>query len=210
MKFLPILFSLLLCSPSFAALSGVQPLDAVGVVVPGPTQNQYKDATASAKAVSNLALTSNIVTLTITAHGFVVGETITVALLAGPVLFADCNGSFTVASVVDANTITYSFTHADIVTGAATGTATGNFESPIATDTSLVKLVWPANATRLYVTTSAVCNISKTATVPAPGSSGSFQMVAGVIYEINGKPGDITYIFRTNSSIINFRFAILN
>lgn len=76
-------------------------------------------------AISNLALTSNVVTVTTaTNHNLSIGQTVTVAMLTGPTLFADVNGTFIVASIPTATTFTYAFTHANISTGAATGTLT--------------------------------------------------------------------------------------
>jgi hypothetical protein len=73
--------------------------------------------------VTNLALTSNVVTLTSVRHGFTVGQTITVALASGPSGYADVNGSYVIASVAT-DTFTYALTHANIGSAAATGTVT--------------------------------------------------------------------------------------
>lgn len=181
--------------------------DAAFQVVQGSTGNSYVDGTSSAKTVTTLDLTSNVVTITTSAaHGYAVGETVTVAVVTNA---AVCNGTFVITTVGSATTFTYAKVHADILTGVETGTVTGFYESPIAAGTTLVALKWPANAIRLFVTTSAVCAIQPSSTTIAPGTSGSYNTVAATIYELYGKPGDTTYIVRTNSSTINFRFGIL-
>ncbi len=212
MKTLFSLFAIMLALFAFeadAALSGVQQVDANYVVVQGATGNSFRSAANANKTITNLALTSNVVTITAT-HDYVVGQIVTINLTSGPTLFADCNGTFAITGVTSTTAFTYAFTHANISTGAATGTAAAWFESPIATATTQVALVWPTNATRLFLTTSGICNISSTATTVAAGTGGSYNTVAATIYELYGKPGDITYINRTNTSIVNFRFSTLN
>lgn len=76
-------------------------------------------------AISNLALTTNVATITTsTNHNLSIGQTVNVAMLTGPTLFGDVNGTFIVASIPSTTTFTYAFTHADISTLAATGTLT--------------------------------------------------------------------------------------
>ena len=79
-----------------------------------------------AKTVSNRQLTANVVTLTTTtAHGFVVGQSITVAGVQ-----AELNGTFTVASVPTTTTFTYAKTSGNLASAPAGGTvkqqSTGN------------------------------------------------------------------------------------
>ena len=72
----------------------------------------------SSNTISNVALTTNVVTITTgTAHGFINGQTVAVAAVTNTAV----NGSF-VITVVDATNFTYALTHADILTGADTGT----------------------------------------------------------------------------------------
>ena len=72
------------------------------------------------RTISNKALTSNVATLTTSAaHGFEVGETVTVAGVD-----ATFNGSFTVASVPTTTTFTYAKTASNVSSTSATGTAT--------------------------------------------------------------------------------------
>lgn len=78
-------------------------------------------------SITNLALTSNVVTLTTaTNHNLSIGQSITAAMLTGPTLFADTNGTYVVTTIPSATTFTYACTHANISTGAATGTLTTN------------------------------------------------------------------------------------
>jgi hypothetical protein len=76
--------------------------------------------------VSNAALATNVVTLTLNAAaGALVGDRITVAALPSP--FASCNGTFTVTGVTTASpfTVSYALTGANITSAAvAAGTVT--------------------------------------------------------------------------------------
>lgn len=71
----------------------------------------------STKALSNKSLTSNVATLTTTtAHGFVVGEQVTVTAV--DTVF---NGTFTITSVPSTTTLTYALTNTDVVSASTTG-----------------------------------------------------------------------------------------
>lgn len=72
------------------------------------------------KAVTNKALTSNVATLTATAHGFAVGDTVVVSI--GDASF---DGQYMISAVPDANNFSYVKIAANVVSTAATGTATG-------------------------------------------------------------------------------------
>lgn len=69
--------------------------------------------------VINKALTSNVATLTATAHGFSIGNTVTVTGVD-----ATFNGTY-VLTAVTANTFSYAKTAADVASTAATGDVTG-------------------------------------------------------------------------------------
>lgn len=69
------------------------------------------------REVSNKALTSNVATLTSTAHGFEVGEAVTVTGVD-----ATFNGTFTITAK-DANTFSYAKTASNVTSAAATGSA---------------------------------------------------------------------------------------
>lgn len=83
--------------------------------------------TGQPAAISNLALTSNVVTITTSVnHNFSAGQSVSIAMLTGPALFADANGTFVIASVPSTTTFTYALTHANITSTAATGFTTAN------------------------------------------------------------------------------------
>lgn len=77
------------------------------------------DAGATAAAITNKALTSNVATLgTAAPHGFGVAQTVVVTGVD-----STFNGSFTITAVTPA-TFSYAKTHADVASAAATGVAT--------------------------------------------------------------------------------------
>lgn len=76
-------------------------------------------ADADNLAVSNVALTSNVATITTAAaHGFAVGQVVTIAGLTTTAL----NGTYTVASVPTATTFTFAKTNSNISSAADSGT----------------------------------------------------------------------------------------
>jgi hypothetical protein len=76
-------------------------------------------ASSYTPAISNVVLTSNVVTVTTAAaHGFAVGDSVTVAAVTNTAI----NGTFTI-SAVTSTTFSYALTHANIATGADTGTS---------------------------------------------------------------------------------------
>lgn len=78
------------------------------------------DGEVPAATVNNKALTANVVTLTTAAaHGFTTGQTVTVAI--GDVVF---DGTFVITGTPSATTFTYARTNANVVSGAAAGSAT--------------------------------------------------------------------------------------
>lgn len=81
--------------------------------------------TVGAKTVSNLALTSNVATITATGHGFVVGQLLNVLMTSGPSGYADINGIRVVAGVTDVNNFTLDVVHVDIGTAGAGGSVKG-------------------------------------------------------------------------------------
>lgn len=99
-------------------------------------------AATKTATVSNKALTSNVATLTTSAaHGIVAGETIVVAGVD-----ATFNGTFVVASVPTATTLTFALVAANVASQAATGTIaasqTGNLfqaEGPTGTLLSAIR-----------------------------------------------------------------------
>ena len=80
------------------------------------------------RTVTNVALTSNVATLTTSAdHGFTVGSIVIVSNVTNnSSLF---NGTYTVASVPTTTTFTYAKTNANIASAAATGTSPNVYET---------------------------------------------------------------------------------
>jgi hypothetical protein len=84
-------------------------------------QTFYLTLNETATPITNAALTSNVVTLTIGTHTRLVGQRVAVRNLPAP--FASCNGNF-VISAVASTTINYALTGANITSGVvAAGTA---------------------------------------------------------------------------------------
>ena len=78
-----------------------------------------KAASTFARTISNVALTSNVATITTAAnHGYAVGDSVTVTATTNTAL----NGTYTIASVPTATTFTYAKTNANITSQADTGT----------------------------------------------------------------------------------------
>ena len=85
-------------------------------------------------AITNVALTSNVATITVAAHTFAVGDNITVSGCSNAVF----NGVYKV-SAQTATTISYSRTNANVSSASATGNVTNNAAAP-----SNVGMVWVA------------------------------------------------------------------
>jgi hypothetical protein len=72
--------------------------------------------------ISNVVLTSNVVTVTVeSGHSIMVGDSVAVVAVTNTAI----NGTFTVTAA-DATTFSYALTHANITTGADTGTVVDN------------------------------------------------------------------------------------
>ena len=80
-------------------------------------------------SISNVALTSNVATVTIGAHGFIVGDRVTV-FCSNPVF----NGVYTLTAV-DATTISFAKTNSNVTSASATGTVTNGVAAPVGTST---------------------------------------------------------------------------
>ncbi len=169
---------------------------------------QLWDGTALAATISNLALTSNVVTITTSAtDNYAIGQRVTIAMATGPTLFADCNGTFVIASTPSGTTFTYAFTHADIVTGAATGTSTTYQLSPIPTGTNQQKFVFPTGSFALIIDPTAANDATMSYTTGG-GIGGLFPLNQGTANVISGTEGDIVYIQRTTTTPLSFQFAM--
>lgn len=87
------------------------------------TKGVIVKAGTTTATINNVALTSNVATITTAAaHGFTVGQTVTNAGLTNTVL----NGAYIVASVPTSTTFTFAKTNANITSVADAGTATGD------------------------------------------------------------------------------------
>jgi len=75
-------------------------------------------ASAFTPVISAITLTSNVASVTATAHGYAVGDVVTIAGLtngSGSAAYdADLNGTYTITVVPDANNFRFAKTHADI------------------------------------------------------------------------------------------------
>lgn len=210
----------MLYAPKISAVivhnTGALQVDSANHEIQSPCGYSLIDNTANAKAITTLALTSNVVTVTTAAHSYVVGQQVTIALLTGPTLFADCNGSFIIATVPGGTTFTYALTHANIGSGAATGTTTAYMCSPMPTATTTIALVFPPKAIHLTVLPTAAGDavLSKTSTgiITQTGTytnGGNFLLAQNVATGINGVEGDTVYVIRTTTTPIHFAFDLL-
>lgn len=92
-------------------------------------------------AISNKALTSNVVTLTTsTVHGLVTGQNVTVAVVSSDGDAATLNGQFVVASVPSETTFTYAKTASNISSAATTGNVIASVPNPKGFQYRAVKL----------------------------------------------------------------------
>lgn len=208
-KIIGFLLVVIFASLAFAAIprnTGTLQKDADSVGIQSPPTFSLIDGSASIKTITNAALTSNVVTLTSVAHGLIVGQQVTVVLLTGPTLFADMNGTYIITSVAT-DTFTYALTHANISTGAATGTATAYFASPMPAATGQIALVFPRGAVHLVVMPGTVdATLRK---ISGGATAGTFTLKTGVANGVNGVEGDTVYVQRTSSTTLDFAFDIM-
>lgn len=192
-----------LVSAAIASNSGSLQKDSNAQVMQVAPGFAMLDNTASAKAITNFALTSNVATVTAVAHGYIVGQQVVVAMLTGPALaVADANGTFVVASVPTTDTFTYALTHANIATGAATGTATAYFVSPMPAATGELTLVAPAKAIHLVVIpTTADMTWRKTS---GGVTGGVLPLFSSQANHISAVEGDSIILYRANSTAFSF------
>ena len=98
------------------AITGLKPVTFSGA---GTTFELLVDSTS--KTISNVALTSNVVTITTSAaHGLAVGDRVKVAATTATAV----NGTFTVKAAPTTTTFTYDLTASNITSAADTGTVT--------------------------------------------------------------------------------------
>jgi hypothetical protein len=88
--------------------------------------------------ITNTALTSNVATITTSgAHGFVTGQSITIAGATNTVY----NGTYVIASTPTSNTFTYARTNANIASAASTGTVALSVASTIEPDATIAEVI---------------------------------------------------------------------
>jgi hypothetical protein len=98
---------------------GLLTADAIQALVDaGLVAGNITTASAVTPAISNVALTSNVATITANSHGYAVGDSVVIAGLTTTAL----NGTYTITGVT-ANTFTFAKTNADIASTADSGTA---------------------------------------------------------------------------------------
>lgn len=98
---------------------GLLTADAIQALVDaGLVASNITTASAVTPAVSNVALTSNVATITANSHGYAVGDSVVIAGLTTTAL----NGTYTITGVT-ANTFTFAKTEDDIASTADSGTA---------------------------------------------------------------------------------------
>lgn len=78
----------------------------------------------SVKTVSNKALTTNVATLTVAAHGFLVGQQVVVSI--GDAVF---DGPRVISAVPDANNISFERVNANVASAASTGSVIGGSDT---------------------------------------------------------------------------------
>lgn len=171
------------------------------------------DNSAIVAAVTTMDLTSNVVTVTTGTHGYVVGQRVVVLLLTGPTLFADVNGTFLIASVPGATSFTYAFTHANIASGASTGSTTAYMASPMPTNTTSLVLKFPAKAVhcilRPLTANATLYRVTARGGSTQSTTDGALTLYAGVDNHVNGLEGDTVYVARGTTTVLEFAFDLL-
>ena len=88
--------------------------------------------------ITNTALTTNIATITTSgAHGFVTGQSVTIAGATNTVY----NGTYVIASTPTSNTFTYSITNANITSAASAGTVALSVESTLESNAVIAEVI---------------------------------------------------------------------
>ena len=186
-----------------------------------------------ALAISNKALTTNVVTLTTaTVHGLRTGQSVVVSLTAGDTDKATLDGTYVVASVPSETTFTYAKTASNISSAAATGTVTATIPNPTGFQYRFVKFTGVntaglANTTANEVVVGVLQNkpqvVGAAATVAFSGcplvlAGGAVTAGAAVKVDSAGRgvaatlPGDaalVVGVARTSTTAANQLFSVL-
>ncbi len=192
---------------TFPQTTGTLPRDAWdGQIQVVPTCSLV-DNLALAATITNAARATTTATITAVAHGFKVGQKVTIALLTGPTGFAALNGTYLITATATADTFTYTTTTSGTVTtGAATGTATAYNLSPMPTATTELTFVFPAKSFQLVVIPTAATDATMSY-ISGGGLGGTFPLFQNVANVICGVEGDTVYVQRTTTTPIAFIFS---
>ena len=141
--------------PNVIGLTTASALDALKDA--GYETGNITTASAVTPAVSNVALTTNVLTVTTSAvHGYAVGQSVVIAGLtngAGNLSAdADLNGTFTIVTVPTTSTFTVAKTHANVTTHTPTAGGTAK----VAAKAGLIKTQSTAAATATVATTATI------------------------------------------------------
>lgn len=177
---------------------------------------QLFDGTLSTKTITNSVLTSNVVTITTsTAHGYVVGQRVTVTILTGPSAgdIVIMNGTYTITVVGSSTTFSYARTNANISTVASTGSTVMNWLSTIPTGTTSVTLTFPVGSFALVVVPTVGSLTDCTYTYASVNGvtvtdGGVFHLTSQTSNVIAGTEGDTVTIARGTTTPLDFLFCM--
>lgn len=138
--------------------------------------------TPSALTVTNIALTSNVATLTTsTSHGLFINDTVKVTGIS-----TTLNGMYTVASVPTVNTFTYSRIASNVTSAASGGTVT-------------VKELAAGTSAKLTIQWGGTTAPDDAVTYTLPNENGLYLIVPGLVLKGNATP----YVVRAFSDTAN-------
>lgn len=172
------------------------------------TASTLQDGSALAGIITTAARSTTTATITTSpAHGYAVGQVVTVALLTGPTGFAALNGTYVITTVGSTTTFSYTTTTSGTVSsGAATGSATANQLSPVPTGTSEQLFTFPPGSFALVIIPTDATDATFSYT-SGGGIGGTFPLYQNVSNVISGIEGDRVYIQRTTTTKLAFQFA---
>lgn len=184
-------------------LSKTMIYDGKGTAIQVAATGQLWDNTANAKAISNVQVAANVVTITTSAtSNYAVGQRVVVAAVTN----TQVNGTYVIASTPSGTTFTYALTTGNVNT-ADTGTTTASYLSPVPTATSQITLVFPTGAFALIIIPT-VANDATFSYTASGGIGGTFPLYTGASNVIAGQEGDTVYIQRTTTTPLAFQFAL--
>ena len=114
-------------------ISNATPYASTDVITESGSGLTYKlEAGTATKTITTAALTTNVVTITATAHGFLPGDEITIS--GGGGAAATLNGTYVVATAPTADTFTFALTATNITSASATGSVRGPSHTQVLLD----------------------------------------------------------------------------